>query len=397
MCPYGSHYLCESDIIFRMTSTTWDAAAELCARLLDDIDSIAADTTEKIRREFPDYALITREEHSAAVREQLIRRLKAFREQRPWGPSDLEQAIELARRRARQSIPVDILICAYHVGDRELWRRIIADPVDSTAVLPDLTSLMLESMQTISTALVSAHSSEARTQRSIRVTVSQRLLDLLSSNEGGPEAENLAVFLGFEPSGEFLALAWRPTIQHDLSQDLQDIVATLDGVTIHAQFQADCVVLVQGVSNSDLVRATSALGARGLIGVGSKVAGVLGAARSIHQARLALTSATLTQPVKTFSDSWLESCATSNSPIIASEIAHAVEVARSNTAVAATVSRFADSNMSAAQCARDSHMHVNTVTYRLDRWEQLTGWNPRKFSDLSKSVIACIVADGPPK
>jgi sugar diacid utilization regulator len=33
------------------------------------------------------------------------------------------------------------------------------------------------------------------------------------------------------------------------------------------------------------------------------------------------------------------------------------------------------------------YLHPNTVTYRLDRWQHLTGWNPRSLDGLLSSVV----------
>jgi sugar diacid utilization regulator len=33
------------------------------------------------------------------------------------------------------------------------------------------------------------------------------------------------------------------------------------------------------------------------------------------------------------------------------------------------------------------YLHPNTVTYRLDRWQHLTGWNPRSLDSLLNSVV----------
>lgn len=377
-----------------MSELPWAATSELCDRLQEAIADIAADTTEQIRSEFTDYAIVPLDEHLNAVREQLTRRLDAFRDHRAWGPNDIEQAVELARRRARQGVPVDILICAYHVGDRELWRRIVSDPVGAAASLPELTSLMLESMQAISRALVSAHSSEARAQESIRITVSQRLLDRLCSPlSPGTDTESvrLAEFLGFDPSADFLALALRPADPHAMSAELQGIVDSIGGIAAHAQFQSDCVTVVQASPVRDLHDALSALGP---VGIGQPGPGIPGAVLSIRQARLALTSTTALRPTSSFRDRWLESCATSRADLVQFETARAVEVAKLHSTLAQTVAQFAESDMSIAHCARMSHLHVNTVTYRLNRWNDLTGWNPRLFRDLSKSVIACLLAEG---
>jgi len=365
----------------------------LCDRLLDDIDEIVDTTAGLIRSTYPDYALVPLEEHRATVHEQLSRRLAAFRDERAWDPQDLEQAVILARRRARQGVPIDTLICAYHLGDREIWRRISAQPADTPALFAQLASLLLESMQTISSTLVSAHSSESRAQQSSRATVSQRLLDLLSAGRTDIESERLAQFLGFDPARSFTALAWHPSDPHAAAAELQRLADHSAFSSTHAQFRNDCLILVQGADPVALRTAARDLSMTGSVGAGCEEVGISGAALSIQQSRLALTSVTKSNPLSLFAEDWLRSCATSQAGLLRSVTARSVAIAVSNPQLADTILRFADTSMSVAACARVSHLHVNTVTYRLDRWTKLTGWNPRDFHDLSSSVIACILAE----
>jgi hypothetical protein len=41
-----------------------------------------------------------------------------------------------------------------------------------------------------------------------------------------------------------------------------------------------------------------------------------------------------------------------------------------------------------ARAAEHLHLHPNSLSYRLDRWGTLTGWHPRTFDGLRKSVLA---------
>jgi sugar diacid utilization regulator len=45
--------------------------------------------------------------------------------------------------------------------------------------------------------------------------------------------------------------------------------------------------------------------------------------------------------------------------------------------------------MSIAATSHVVRLHANSVTYRLGRWTDLTGMDPRTFSGLVESVIAC--------
>ncbi|WP_411742559.1 helix-turn-helix domain-containing protein [Rhodococcus sp. IEGM 1318] len=51
------------------------------------------------------------------------------------------------------------------------------------------------------------------------------------------------------------------------------------------------------------------------------------------------------------------------------------------------VRAFARSGFSVSAAARDIHLHANSVTYRLDRWQHLTGWDARTLDGLMKSIV----------
>ena len=52
------------------------------------------------------------------------------------------------------------------------------------------------------------------------------------------------------------------------------------------------------------------------------------------------------------------------------------------------VRAFARSGFSVSAAARDIHLHANSVTYRLDRWQHLTGWDARTLDGLMKSMVS---------
>ncbi|CAN5203507.1 helix-turn-helix domain-containing protein [soil metagenome] len=379
-----------------MTVDSWDAAARLCDDILSNIDDLALGITEKIREELSDYVLVPFDEHRASVTAQLRRRVEAFRDRRAWYPPDMELIVQLARQRARQGITVDELIFAYHVSDRGLWQRFVSDPGAAISALPELTSLMLESLQAMTTALAAAHNSESRARDGVRSTAAQRLLGRLAARRFDPETLGLVLYFGFELDKAFVSFAWRPNGELDETSKLMRIIEGVEGAVVaHAQFQSDYLMLVQFADTDSSATLSARLSEIGLVGVGSPGLGIESTAVGIEQARVALTSATTERPQSNFAEGWFLSIATSNAELIASEVADVVAVALANPSLATTIQQFAASNMSIARCARDYHLHPNTVTYRIDRWQKATGWDPRSFSQLTKSVIACALAENP--
>ena len=58
---------------------------------------------------------------------------------------------------------------------------------------------------------------------------------------------------------------------------------------------------------------------------------------------------------------------------------------RAHPHLAEAVLTYGKHGFSIATSAKD--LHPNTVTYRLDRWQHLTGWNPRSLDGLLNSVV----------
>jgi hypothetical protein len=66
-------------------------------------------------------------------------------------------------------------------------------------------------------------------------------------------------------------------------------------------------------------------------------------------------------------------------------------VAGDSTHLADAVRAFAQNRLSVVAAARSLHVHPNTVIYRLERWQQLTGWDARGYPGLAMSM-ACLEA-----
>ncbi|MEU4842329.1 PucR family transcriptional regulator [Nocardia testacea] len=361
--------------------------------VLDRLDTIADDAVARIRTELADFALVPYDEHREAVREQLRRRLVAFGERRTWNQDDLGEVRALARRRARQAIALDVVIRAYHVGDRELWRHLSAAPGEVQKLLPELASLMLESLQSVTSTLALAHGSETRARDRVHMAVSQRLIDLLNTDALDAEAARLAEYLGFDSARPFVGLAYaRERGESDSAVEPGPHFA--DGLVIaRGGIGAVHVLVVQADDNSIAQVLESFEIAAFRVGVGSGHPGVAGAARSLRQAQLALSATSARNPVSNFGSDWLINCVMSLADLLDHEVHHAAEIAGAHPSLRETVTAFAEADMSITLCARTSHLHANTVVYRLGRWRELTGWDPRTFSGLTRSVVACALAD----
>jgi sugar diacid utilization regulator len=123
--------------------------------------------------------------------------------------------------------------------------------------------------------------------------------------------------------------------------------------------------------------------------------------RGLGGARDSLTDAELTLAVievgatGTFEEAWLwatlQGAATRLGPLLAP----GSEVAVAHPHLAEAVEAFAGAGFSVSEAARRLSLHANTVSYRLDRWTELTGWDPRRFPGLVRSVAALRLRERP--
>jgi hypothetical protein len=285
---------------------------------------------------------------------------------------------------------VDVLIGAYHLGDQELWAALCREPGAAAPLLPDVAALMLKLLHAISTVLASAHSDVSRELQSHRVTLSQRLVELVSGDAVGPEAARLADALGLDPAGDFVAATWRrPEPDVTLPPEVWRGLEAAGVPLVHSTHAGVVVLLVQGVGSEWVAELAGRLGMDGDVGIGLRRAGLAGAAASLGDARLAMSAAHTDRRVVGFAGAWAEACVSIESARLEPLLARALAVATAHPHLAETVLAFAAADMSVARAAEALHLHANSVTYRLQRWAQLSGWDARTFDGLTHSLAAC--------
>jgi hypothetical protein len=372
---------------------SWSAVQELCQSLEPELPRIAERSTRKIRRELDEYVAVRFDEHVAAVCEQQGRLLDGIVRRRALDESDLAEAVVLAQRRAGQGISVDVLINAFHIGEGELWNEMRHAPGSAREHLPEVATLVLESVHGISSVLAAAHTDVTAAKQSQRITLSQRLIELLAAGESGAEAQRLGVALDFDLAAAFIAASWPGGPENIPDSRTVSRSLSARGVVMASGHHSDSEVLVtQGSTPAAIAKALGSAGVVGA-GIGLPREGVGGAVLSIGDAELARAASTPGSLVSWLSETWYEACLLSNAHRLEPVLSANIQRASDNPRLAQTVRTFAEGNMSIADTARLMNLHANTVTYRLERWKRLTGWDPRTFDGLGKSVLACRIAD----
>lgn len=369
----------------------WQQVVELCEVVSREVPEVVPGIITRIRAESPDYAGVPREDHEKHVSEQFRGLLDGLAGRRPPTTTQTEAARELGRQRAKQGVRVEEMIGAYHVGYREMWNVLLAradarDP-QLTVRLVRLVDLVWTWIRLISSASADAHAEVLRAQHAVQITLTHRFLEILHAGEDASgEAVHLAHALAFDPDEHFQAACFPlPAQPEDDLDRLRQHVARLPG-TVHSATRGSYgIVLYQGASTesvTDIVRKTLP----GLeIGVGLRRRGLVGAESSIVDAERALAVGS-GDGVVMFAEEWLPATLFTHRRRLAPLLENAVAAAHPHLAQA--VLGYAENGFSVTTTARKLNLHPNTVKYRLDRWTELTGWDPRVLRGLVSSWLS---------
>lgn len=412
----------------------WSAVARLTEQLATDLDPLAERVATAIGDEVAAYrtGVVPREDVEGSVRRSLGAILVGLAERR--GPTQDELAVrrELGTRRALQGIAIDELIEAFHLGYRELWLSLVeavpTDDPDTSRQLLTAATTVWQWVHAITDALSSAHAATVRSLEARAIASRQRFVELLVNGDlDGSEATRLATSLGLELTGRFVVTAVRGATDDLDAVELQREAEAVPGRHVVVARGPLLVVVTQdardapGVPDApeapdasgapdglgapeapDAPAATApeptaaelriaAIGRRLMpeagIGIGAVRAGLHGARASLQDAEgaLAVTDGAATTR---FDDVWLWATLGVVGERIGPLLTPGTEVAATHPHLAEAVDAFAEAGFSLSEASRTLALHANTVAYRLDRWEELTGWDPKSFSGLVRSVAS---------
>lgn len=323
--------------------------------------------------------------------------LVGIAERRPPRPEEVRVRRELARRRAQQGYPVDALLRAFHVGYEVLWDELVnAASRDD----PDASHLLLLGAVTfwrwvreITDALGETHAATVRALEARRVAARQRFVELVATGASAPrELAHLAAEIGFDPAGPILAMVLlAPTADGEQAGQLQNALDRLSGVHCVAARGTQLVAITQGIGADSLSERISSALPEAIAGLGLERSGLAGARASVEDAELAVRIARPGHPAR-FERDWLFTTLAQAAPRLEPLLEHGSALAQEHPHLTATVMAFADAGFSATEAARRLDLHANTVAYRLERWHALSGWDPRTFPGLARSVAAIWLA-----
>lgn len=377
----------------------WEPVAQLCAAVRADSGQLTRDIVAAIEREVPiyrDLGAVPKSDLTASVASNLDMILFGIAERR--GPTAEELAVrrELGSRRAMQGHPVDALIQAFQVGYREIWQFLVDearnDPVVSSLLLSAVTTLW-QWVYEVSNAVAETHLSTTRSREFVVTGLRQRFLELLVSGElESDELSDLARSLGFDPDDDFRAFCIRADVP--LTDEADQVMSALSSRAVLQVIPRarDFVVLTQGNSPTDELDLIASAVPHARIGAGLKRRGLVGARMSIGDAERALVATTSSNRAKSFEHDWFTSMFLVAKDRLQPILEVGVQVAEQHPDFAGAVLALGDCGFSVTEVARRLVVHPNTAMYRINRWQELTGWDPRSFQGLVKSIASITVA-----
>ncbi len=372
----------------------WEPVAELVARVAEGVDELTSRIVAGIEREIDAYraGLVPPEELARSVTSNLRVTLRGLAERRGPTPEEIAARRPLGGRRAVQGIGVDALIQAYHIGFRELWAALVAavpreDPAIATQLLTAATTVWQWTHEATA-AIAAQHAETIHTAEARALGARQRFLELLLIGDPArPEAVVLGRSLGFDPGASFQATVLRSGTGDLDAVLLQRRLEASPGHHAVVVRGASAVVLSQESDAAVVAEAARQVVPGATIACGAVRPGLTGARTSLEDAErtLPVTPAAATAR---FEDVWLWATLGGASERLDPLLATGRGVAAEHPHLAEAVEAFATARFSVSEAARRLGLHANTVAYRLDRWAELTGWDPRSFPGLSHSLAA---------
>ncbi|MEV7663631.1 helix-turn-helix domain-containing protein [Paenarthrobacter sp. NPDC089316] len=378
-----------------MSPSAESPAQRACRLVQADLDELAERTTVHVRAEVPSYALVPVEVHLRTVRETAAALLVALANGSSASPAHVRAIRYAAMSREDAGVAVQDVLSAFHIVGRDVWEALRATDGIKPTTLVQLVTPLWSWIQDNGSHVAEAFASGSGGLQGRQVVLRQRLLEAVRSGDSeGSETTEGARRLGFVPGGVFRAVCTEagPWLDGDM-ESLQKTLTRMPGVCHAGLHGTLMIVLAQGIGYAAVAQEIQRrLHPRDVIGVGLERQGLAGAETSIGDAERALRVG-WPGSISVFEKAWLHASLIDARTRLTPLYGQAKAVAQEHPSLAEAIRAFANSGFSLAAAATNLQVHPNTVAYRLDRWQELTGLDPRQFDGLARSVLST----GPPR
>jgi DNA-binding PucR family transcriptional regulator len=107
-----------------VTGSDWDAIAAAVDAALADFDTVLENVNQAIRDRIPAYVYVTDEQLTAATSRNIRAILNALKERRYLRPAELADFEKTVEERARNGVPVDEYLLAVSTGEASAWEQL---------------------------------------------------------------------------------------------------------------------------------------------------------------------------------------------------------------------------------------------------------------------------------
>ena len=380
----------------------WEPLAAVCRDLHARSDPLAERITRCIMAEIPphsDERVVPFDDLYTVALRTLQSGMVALAERRGADAEDMSTLGELGRRRASQGAPIDAVLQGYQVGYREVWDAFVRRARDQgeapTALLPEAAAAIWSWVYDITHAVTDAYTEPARAREAYVAGLRRQFLDsLLAGQPATPDLTDLARVLGFDPDGRFQALCVRP-----LSPESTRVGWLLAEMRLNVGQAVD--LFPHGRELIFLTQARDPAATLGIleqrlpgvaIGVGAQRSGLAGARLTTIDARAAAHIARQRGKTTKFTEDWFAAMVHEHEYQLGDPLSEGIALARNESHLAEAVAMYCHAGFSLSRVARELHLHPNSVGYRLDRWHQLSGWDPRELAGALNSLAAIQLA-----
>lgn len=381
----------------------WEPVAEIAAAVHADLEAVVARINGALRREIEGYgrgSVLTDVDLAWTTGRNTSTFLHSLAESRPATPEELGFRKLVGERSAQRGLSLSSLIASFHIAYRELWSELVTRAQAAGGAAPALLlsggSAIWERLHATISAVAAGYAEELARRETVEMRATAALLDAIVADPSSEEVHALATELGFRADGAFRVVALiGPVSSTDIARALVAAITRRGGVAASAPRGRAGIVLVQQADDTLLDAALAELPDEVPVGVGHLGAGTAGARISLGEAEHALELATSRGGVVRYADEWLLTLAAAHRGSIEHLLGVGMRAGVAHPHLAETIRAFAEVDLSIAEGARRMRLSQNSFRYRLNRWQELTGWDPRSFDGLARSLTALALVDAP--
>ena len=389
-----------------------DALTALCRALLEEVDALAGRLTRRLLEREDVYAALgvpVRDDLRATCRASLERLLTLLAGDLPPGVDAAALTVDTGQRRARQGVPLEVVLRAYRQCGRLVWERMREVSGERFAGRYDAALLVVADdvwriLDASSDRLVDAYRREEARLRGLELGRRWAVLEgLLAERGGDPAVARDAARLLDVPEDAALCCVVAPTGDGDddpLPAPSEALAGLASSVWHARSGEIVGVVVPAEDAATALLAGVAALRrrARGPVGVSPPVHG-LGELDVAHRwARLAARTLPAGEATVVGLDDRLPEALIVEAPDVGPRLRRAalgelldLPGAERDTLLA-TLRAVLDADGSPSRAATALYCHRNTVMYRLARIETLTG---RRLADARDRLLLGLALAAP--